>query len=69
MKFCSCLALSFILCGCGCSTMQKMPLQPGEKIIFNSRERANEFRQASGINTQNSGSVVEIDQPVHLKFD
>jgi len=53
----------------GCSTMQKMPLQPGEKIIFNSRERANEFRQASGINTQNSGSVVEVDQPVHLKFD
>lgn len=67
MKLCSCLVLSFMLFGC--STMQKMPLQPGEKIIFNSRERANEFRQASGINTQNSGSVVEVDQPVHLKFD
>ena len=49
--------------------MQKMPLKPGEKVMFDSRERANEFRQASGINTKHAGRVVEIDYPVQLRFD
>ena len=53
----------------GCSTMQKMPLQPGEQIWFSTKERAAEFRLQSGINTEHTSRVVVIDEPVQLRFD
>jgi hypothetical protein len=61
--------LAILVAGCGCSTMQKMPLQPGEQIWFSTKERAAEFRLQSGINTEHTSRVVTIDEPVQLRFD
>ena len=51
---------------CGCKTVNEFPLQPGDKVVFTSRERANGFREASGNNVNNTNRVVEIDQPTSL---
>lgn len=58
-----------LLLGCGCSTVQKCPLQPGEKIIFQDEARANAFRVASRNDASATGRVVRIEQPVVVVFD
>lgn len=40
-----------------------MPLQPGEKIIFESPGRANLYRARSGNDPLNMGRVVEVTRP------
>lgn len=58
--FAVCVAL------CGCKTMTEFPLQPGDKVFFTTRERANDFRDASGNNYGATNRVVEIDQPTSI---
>lgn len=49
-KYVYLLVLAGLLSGCsGCASRgARYPLQPGEKIIFESAERAEEFRRISG---------------------
>ena len=47
----------------GCYTPHLFPLQPGEKIIFNSRERAAQYRQLSGNDRYHTNCVVQITRP------
>lgn len=54
---------------CGCSTTQRMPLVPGEKVIFQDTARATEFRAASGNDPGHTNRVVEITAPTTLTFD
>lgn len=65
--------LSILCCvvavGCGCSTTQRMPLQPGESVIFQDADRANHFRQVSANDPTNLGRVVRITQPTRLEYD
>ena len=58
-----------LLLGCGCSTTQRMPLQPGEKIIFEDSDRAARFRSASRNDPYHTNRVVQITEPTVLTFD
>lgn len=50
----------------GCRTGLQTPMQPGEKVIFSTQERANEFRQVSGNDLTHTGRVVTIQRPTTL---
>jgi hypothetical protein len=66
MKTIALILLAAVLTGCsGCANRgARYPLQPGEKIIFESGDRAAEFRRISGNEfnplTVNTGRVVTI---------
>ena len=70
----SLVVLLSVVCGlaacCGPSGV-RYPLQPGEKIIFESAERAAEFRRISGNDfnplSTNTGRVVKIEGVVILE--
>ncbi len=47
----------------GCYAPKTYPLQPGEKIIFNTRARAAEYRQLSGNDPYHTNRVLEITRP------
>ena len=71
LYFCFLLsALCFGFTGCS-SRGVRYPLQPGEKVIFESGERAAEFRRISGNDfnplSTNTGRVVKIDGVVILE--
>lgn len=53
----------------GCYTPHQYPLSPGEKIIFKSPERANEFRARSLNDPAHTGSVVEITKPTWVSCE
>lgn len=61
--------LAILATGCGCSTTQKMPLQPGEQIWFESKERADIFRGLSHQNRGHTSRVVTIEEPIRIEFD
>lgn len=44
-------------------------LQPGEKIIFNTSNRATTFRQDSGNDTGPTNRIVEITRPTSVITD
>jgi len=70
MRYLFLTILAVAITGCaGCKTTSKMPLQPGESVWFESKERADEFRAASGQNQDHTSRVVVIDQPTQLVFD
>jgi hypothetical protein len=66
------LSLTLFAVGCGCRTAgtYSFPLEPGEKIIFTTAERANQFRATSGNEPTNpvGGRVVRITEPVSLEY-
>ena len=74
-KLFSLCLLTSALCLVGCSGCAsrgaRYPLQPGEKVIFESGERAAEFRRISGNEfnplTVNTGRVVTIHNVVILE--
>jgi hypothetical protein len=47
----------------GCYAPATYPLQPGERIVFESQERANEYRTKSGNDQAGTNAVVEITRP------
>ncbi len=63
MKSLACIAL-FALAGC--ASHLEYPLQPADKIIFTTPERAQAFRTFSGNDMNHTGSVVEITAPTSL---
>lgn len=66
MKMLALILMATALVGCGCKTMVEYQLQPGEKIVFESQARADEFRTMSGNDQGHSNRWVEIDQPTSL---
>ena len=50
----------------GCYSPHLFPLQPGEKIIFNSRERAAQYRQLSGNDRYHTNSCGPNHPPLRL---
>jgi hypothetical protein len=44
------------------------PLMPGEKVIFNSAERANAYREWSGEDRWRTGTVVTVNTAVLKRF-
>lgn len=50
----------------GCHTSRPFPLLPGEKVIFHTPARANEYRVWSGNDPQPTNRVVEITRPCSL---
>ena len=56
------------LCG-GCYTPRQFLLQPGDKIIFATDARANEFRAQSLNDPAHRGRVVEITRPAWVSCE
>jgi hypothetical protein len=55
---------------CGCYTARQFPLQPGEKIIFESETRAAEFRARSGNGGWDATNrVVRITRPTWVSCE
>lgn len=65
MKMLSLILMATALVGCGCKTIE-YPLQPGDKIVFESQGRADEFRVLSGNDQDHSNRWVEITEPTSL---
>ena len=60
-------ALCLLTSGCAVTyTGVQTPLQPGEKVIFSTRERADEFRRVSGNDLNHTNRLVEITSPTTL---
>jgi len=62
MKIALLIISATLLTGCT-YTGHKTPLNPGEKIVFHTQERANKFREVSGNDASNGGRFVEITRP------
>lgn len=54
---------------CGCYAPRMHPLQPGEKIVFGTAERAAEFRTYSGNDQKHTGQVVTITRPTSVSCE
>jgi outer membrane biogenesis lipoprotein LolB len=65
MKIALLIVSAALLTGCT-YTGYKTPLQPGEKVVFHTQERANQFREVSGNDASNGGRFVEITKPTTL---
>lgn len=68
MKTILAITAACLLVGCetGCQSA-RYPLQPGESIMFESSERAAEFREVSGNDQTNTGRTVEITAPTMIE--
>ncbi len=65
MKTLAILTLTMLCAGCAYRGT-KTPMQPGEKVIFLTPERANHFRHDSGNDAVNTNRVVKITRPTIL---
>lgn len=63
------VALAATLAGCVTYRGVQTPLKPGEKVIFNTRERADEFRRISGNDAGHTNRIVEITRPTTLSTE
>ena len=63
---------TLLMVGCGCKTTgtYSFPLEPGEKVLFNTQERAFSFRATSGNEPTNptGGRMVRITEPTSLEY-
>lgn len=70
MKYLALSILALVITGCsGCKTTTTMPLQPGEQIWFESKERADIFRGLSHQNRGHTSRVVVVEEPIRIEFD